>query len=397
MRQITHNHNAKMEHQISVGFVSRMWECDKEDPECNDRESERLWEEYRDFNSDYIPVQVKNLAVWVELCYRYSPKICVIGHRSGFIEAAALVGIPTFYLNNERKKIDRGRDFMTAGDTLWRPMKNPEGSRLRLLGEAMNTFIAIESLYEPDPKDGSNKASESSKQTAETSHDGRKKQSKSDKAPTKIYRVHQDYKYELASALFMFMCCEIIPGAGDPGNPVKAMWNGRVPAWTQRVRLIHYNNQKGWKKLERKLRGIINYFPKLMGEVQQEKRRLRTENPGIARSEVKKATNRVKEAAVARFKKPERMGTQWLRGAVGHPAEKLKFEGRLGQQWLKANYDFAIRAIKRAEDPNKPKGKRNEGPPRSHQYKELFNSDKQRFLLQRLSVFEVHDTFAKQG
>ena len=72
------------------------------------REVDKLWEKFRDFNFDHLPVQIKILAIWTTLCERYHPNMCVIGHRSGFIEGAGLIGIPIFYLNNERRNIGKG-------------------------------------------------------------------------------------------------------------------------------------------------------------------------------------------------------------------------------------------------------------------------------------------------
>ena len=342
-----------------------MWECSKEDPQDEDRESERLWAKYRDFNFDHIPVQVKNSAVWVELCYRYAPKICVIGHRSGFIEAAALVGIPTFYLNNEREDITPGNDFMKSGEVLWKPIKEPGGSRLRLLGTAMDTFIAIESLYDPEPKKGSKKASEISKDATDRSNDDKQKQCprcKNLKPPKEIYEVQDKYKDELAAALFMYMCCELIPSKQDPG-PIKAMQRGNVPAWTQRVWLMHYDNQKGWPRLKQKLLTVKKGFDQIQEEVQQEKQRLLDKHPRMSRKEMRKTTRPIRAEAAKRFRKEASsmgIGSEWLEGTIDGLNEKLQFEERLGQQWLKANYDFAISAIKEAEAPWNP-----EGPPQA--------------------------------
>ena len=81
---------------------------------------------------------------------------------------------------------------MNSGEVLWKPIKEPGGSRLRLLGTAMDTLIVIESLYEPEPKKGSKKASEISKDAADRSNDDKKKQCprcKNLKPPKEIYEV----------------------------------------------------------------------------------------------------------------------------------------------------------------------------------------------------------------
>lgn len=92
---------------MEVIYISRPWvprgkEADGEDKEEKNSQVKKLWQKFRDSNFDPIFLQVKILAIWTILCKRYGPKICVVGHRSGFIEGAALIGIPVFYFNCER-------------------------------------------------------------------------------------------------------------------------------------------------------------------------------------------------------------------------------------------------------------------------------------------------------
>ena len=111
----------------------------------NKEKVDELWKKFRHFDSDFLPVQVKTLAVWTALCERYHPNVYVIGHRSGFVESAGLVGIPIFYLNNERRIIDKANKGSTkAGDLLWQPVKKP--TDVRELADVMNTFIPIKAL-----------------------------------------------------------------------------------------------------------------------------------------------------------------------------------------------------------------------------------------------------------
>lgn len=75
------------------------------------------------------------LAIWVALHDQYAPNICVIGHRSGFVEAAAFIGIPVFYLTHEREKIAAAGNPTNRGNLLWTPVKsvkNPSPDRVAL-------------------------------------------------------------------------------------------------------------------------------------------------------------------------------------------------------------------------------------------------------------------------
>ena len=122
----------------------------------------------------------------------------------------------------------------------------------------------------------------------------------------------------------------------------------------------------------------------------------------MSRKEMRKTTRPIRAEAAKRFRKEAssmEIGSEWLEGTIGGLNEKLQFEGRLGQQWLKANYDFAISAIKEAEAPWNPKvrPKPRKTQPRSKQYSQLYNWSLTRGRLERLSVFEVHDTFVNQA
>ena len=246
-----------------------MWEhepkASEASPTTEDKSAEKLWTRFRDFNFDHLPVQVKIMAVWVALCYRYSPKMCVIGHRSGFIEAAALVGIPVFYLNNERGDIAKAGNGVEPGDLLWTPIKNPAGDRLRMLGDVMNTFVSIESLGPPESMDVNNsnnvlgERSPNVKSTNETSKTserpaGRKeppaKKSKVNVRPSTpgepTLRVQENFKNELAAAFYMYMCCEVPTHVQDVDSSAQATPEKTLPAWTQRVFLMHGEDGRQW-------------------------------------------------------------------------------------------------------------------------------------------------------
>ena len=196
--------------QVSAGFVSRPWQNNKENE--TDKRVGPFWEKFRDPKFDWLPVQVKALAIWVALCERYSPNICVIGHRSGFVEAAAFIGIPVFYLNNEREKITDQPD--KPGELLWMPHKGTAAEdRLREVSGVMNTLIPIESL---------------ARERKEDKKTNTKTDTKTDtKAPL---HIDPKYEHELAAALFMFMCC--VP----TGNQQQAHMG--QPAWMNRVDIM---------------------------------------------------------------------------------------------------------------------------------------------------------------
>ncbi|KAI9864235.1 MAG: hypothetical protein M1824_005630 [Vezdaea acicularis] len=261
--------------KIQVSFISRPWVYTKNPEEPEDPQVDELWKRFRGSSDerefDHLPLQ-----------------ICVIGHRSGFVEGAGFVGIPIFYLNNERESIAKEKDFMARGDTLWRPLKEyASHDRLRSLADVMNTFIPIESFGTPS-SDQDNTASKSTNATGKgakgtkvlgnstspassqnptgtkkaagstkgtrgkekatserTSIEGQagnegkpaKEQPIIVKKPPPVLRRREKYKDELAAALFMYMCCDLkCKGHRDDMHP--------SPAWTMRVDLIHDEERK---------------------------------------------------------------------------------------------------------------------------------------------------------
>lgn len=183
--------------QVDVLFISSPWEPASNNLRGMDGKVDKLWKQFRDLSFDHLPVQVRILAIWTALCERYGPRVCVIGHRSGFIEGAGFIGIPIFYLNNERTKIDKGK-HMKAGDLLWRTVENPDQDRLRRLANVMNTFIPVEALKR-EPING-------------------------------VLRMYREYENELAAALFMYMCCEYYLKPTDMKGS---------PGWAARVNMMH--------------------------------------------------------------------------------------------------------------------------------------------------------------
>lgn len=186
----------KLGKNIHVSFISSPWDSTPEGLTGLDLEVAQLWAQFRDFNVDRLPTQVKTLGIWTALRERYDDRVCVIGHRSGFVESAGLLGIPIFYLNNERDSFGAGH--LKKGELLWdaSAVPNPEHDRLRELADVMDTFIPVEVLAKNPGK----------------------------RQPEPPLRVRKGFEKELAAALFVYMCCVL-----DDGTPV----------WTERVRMMH--------------------------------------------------------------------------------------------------------------------------------------------------------------
>ena len=191
--------------QIKVLFISRPWNPDSE----THADVQTLWKKFHDPNFDHLPIQVKILAIWTALCIRYEPHMCVIGHRSGFVEGAGMIGIPIFYLNDEREDIE-AKDRQ-QGELLWKPSITRDPERLLELADVMNTFIPIEVLDEYNAL------------TNKTRH------------------IKPNYTNELTAALFMYMCCDMAtrePQSFDARVPPQ-MFKGFNPGWIARVDMMH--------------------------------------------------------------------------------------------------------------------------------------------------------------
>nr|XP_036588173.1 uncharacterized protein CTRU02_02185 [Colletotrichum truncatum]KAF6799314.1 hypothetical protein CTRU02_02185 [Colletotrichum truncatum] len=206
---------------VHVSFICRPWESSSKtaqsktpnsyepDEKSLAQQVDDLWANFRNFNIDRLPVQVKILGIWKVLKDRYSSQVCVIGHRSGFIEAAAIIGIPVFYLNNERIDIDKDNKLRN-GEFLWKAAVG-EPKRLRELSDQMNTLIPVEALKNKAEKD------------ADTDRE--------------VFRKDEKFKTELRAALFMFMSCQV---------PWEYWGNMHPrPAWLARVKLIHDEDGPG--------------------------------------------------------------------------------------------------------------------------------------------------------
>jgi hypothetical protein len=170
---------------------------------------------------DSIPSQVKIINIYLALQRRYDYRLCIVGFRSGFLEAAGFFGIPIFYMNETN--IDKFPDLNFAdGQILWNgPYAKKIGNRLGQCSSCMNTFIAVDV---PGPKaiaagKGASANSQGKRQT--TAAQGPKAT-----APGKGVSANQDVELnsqgrrQLMAALYMYML-----SAGEQG---RAFWESRV-------------------------------------------------------------------------------------------------------------------------------------------------------------------------
>lgn len=218
---ITFKENAKVVDppDFHVSFICRPWEAvssdDKKSIEEERKAVERfnsvekgvheLWENFRNFRVDRLPLQVKTLGIWTALQERYGDRICVIGHRSGFVEAAGFIGIPIFYLMDTELTGYHKSSFLFDA----RVYKGLKGGRLYEVADVMNTFIPI-NAFNIDLK-------------AKSSTNENFFQIPDVKSPT---------GKALIAALFMYMCCRLRA-------------KGR-PAWTARVEMMHKKEGRKW-------------------------------------------------------------------------------------------------------------------------------------------------------
>jgi hypothetical protein len=165
---------------------------------------------------DGLPVQVKILGIFSVLADRYGEKVCLIGHRSGFVESAGMIGLPIFYLNNEQldlplaEKTDGSkRENETyswiEGDTLWNSaaLTKPWNNRLRECSDVMNTFIPVEGLV-GTPTDSKNPVVVKDPKKPKDS----KEKDSNVVEDQGILHLDKTGKLHLLCLLFMYMNCE---------------------------------------------------------------------------------------------------------------------------------------------------------------------------------------------
>ena len=133
---------------------------------------------------DNIPMQVKAINIYTALKLRYANQICVIGFRSGFLEAAGFLGIPIFYMD-ETSIAGYPKLNFSDGRMLWdRPYAQKIVNRLGECSNRITTFIAVDV---PGTKVTATGQGSSSKQSIELNSQGKK---------------------QLMAALYMYMLSE---------------------------------------------------------------------------------------------------------------------------------------------------------------------------------------------
>ena len=152
---------------------------------------------------DSIPMQVKVINFYTALKLRYANRICVIGFRSGFLEAAGFLGIPIFYMN-ETNVEDFSYLKFDDGRMLWYgPEARRIENRLGMCSEMITTFIAVDV---PGPKNMPTEPQSSQKQSAKRkSHESKRPVSPES---TQNVKLESQGKKQLMAALYMYMLSE---------------------------------------------------------------------------------------------------------------------------------------------------------------------------------------------
>ena len=163
---------------------------------------------------DSIPMQVKVINIYTALKLRYANQICVIGFRSGFLEAAGFLGIPIFYMN-ETNTEDYPHLNFSDGRMLWHgPYTQRINNRLQECSIYITTFIAIDV---PGPKITATGQRSSPKRSLELNSQGKKQPitpgpevtATGQQGPSKKnVELNSQGKKQLTAALYMYMLSE---------------------------------------------------------------------------------------------------------------------------------------------------------------------------------------------
>jgi len=62
-------------------------------------EYKALWDRFKSFE-EYMPTEVKSLGIWLALQQKYGDQLSAVGWRSGSLDVAGFLGIPTYFLDN---------------------------------------------------------------------------------------------------------------------------------------------------------------------------------------------------------------------------------------------------------------------------------------------------------
>ena len=115
-----------------------------------DSKIRRFWAEYREEGHIFkpgwegVPFQVKNLSLFLALRKQYGNNLCWIGFRSGFLDGAAFLGTPTFYIDSH-VPLDVKNE---PEQWLWKISDHSD--RMVNASNKINTFIRLDIPKTPD-------------------------------------------------------------------------------------------------------------------------------------------------------------------------------------------------------------------------------------------------------
>ncbi|KAI8631390.1 hypothetical protein F5Y19DRAFT_423609 [Xylariaceae sp. FL1651] len=168
-----------------AGQISVVWIGTPFQGEAKNGAAHPVWESFKSNNLDYMPVEIKVMGLLLALKQRHRDRLACLGFRSGSLDGAAFLGIPTFSLDNtlvkrraERLQKDRddgkpstskspyveSRDYfednISPGAYLWDLRQygchiaqpgEERFERMEHVSRWMNSFIEIHLIYYLDP------------------------------------------------------------------------------------------------------------------------------------------------------------------------------------------------------------------------------------------------------
>ncbi|KAF2421481.1 hypothetical protein EJ08DRAFT_738176 [Tothia fuscella] len=137
---------------ISYYYIPQPWKVTKDERPAP-TEERYFWSHFRREKEspafeieDGVPLQVKNLGLFMALQDLYQDKVCCVGYRSGFLDGAAFIGMPVFYFDetvSETKATPR-----LWSDLLWNSGESQglAAGRMVAASDKLNTLIRIDLL-----------------------------------------------------------------------------------------------------------------------------------------------------------------------------------------------------------------------------------------------------------
>ena len=151
--------------KIQLLYVSKPWKAtpDEETAFSKDelfQDTQNFWAEFRAEHQssfpksvetrflrlpDGAPLQVRIFSFFLALQARYREKLCYIGFRSGFLDGAAFIGSPVFYLDDSEWETLK-QQGQQPSTTLYQPTATIAQAETRMIkaGNSINTFIRID-------------------------------------------------------------------------------------------------------------------------------------------------------------------------------------------------------------------------------------------------------------